>query len=76
MSVPPPAVRPTLLFFTTDGYGIFNVRRHMWVRAVHTKGVGEAQTSLHKSRLGETETNVLRPAPPGGSNPGSTDLKS
>ena len=34
-----------LFFFTTDGYGIFNVRTHtFWVRAVHTMA-GHAQTN-------------------------------
>ena len=44
--------------FTTDGYGIFNVRTHLLDACVHTKGAGvgvgvgvggQSQTSLHKS---------------------------
>ena len=35
--------------FTTDGYGIFNVRTNLGTcRTRHTKG-GQAQTRLHKS---------------------------
>ena len=41
------------LLFSTDGYGIFNVRTNLGVCAVHTKG-DQAQTSLHKSWLGGT----------------------
>ena len=34
-------------FLTTDGYGIFNVRI-IWVRAVRTKGGGQAETGLRQ----------------------------
>ena len=44
--------------FATDGYGIFNVRKKNWVRAVHTKG-GQAQTSLHSVEFGGTETKLF-----------------
>ena len=37
--------------------------------AIHTKG-GQAQTSLHKSRLRGTEKNCYSPCPARGSNPG------
>ena len=50
----PPAVMPTNSF-TTDGYGICNVRTKSRVGAAHTKGGQAQQTSLHKSGLGETE---------------------
>ena len=65
-----PAVRHNS--FTTDGYGIFNVRTNL----VHTKGP-QAQISLHKSCLkGTYRKNCSSPCPTRGSNPGSLGLTS
>ena len=47
----PPAVRPSRLRQMDMGS---LTRAQIWVRAVHTKGAGQAQTSLHKSGLGGT----------------------
>ena len=47
----PPAVWPTLLRQMDMGS---LTCAQIWVRAAHTKG-GQAQASLHKSRLGGTE---------------------
>ena len=49
--------------FTTDGFGIFNVRSN-WVRAVHTKG--GSGTNKSAEDLTRRDRNVVsHPAPPG-----------
>ena len=48
--------------FTTDGYGIFNMRTyHIWVRAVRytLNEADQAQTSPYKRRLGRTEKTTI-----------------
>ena len=59
--------------FTTDGHGIFKVRTNLGACHIHTKGC-QAQTSLHKSRLGGTK-KCPSPCPVRElKNPGSLDL--
>ena len=50
-------------YFAIYGHGIFNVSTHLSVCRTHEGG--QAQTSLHKSRLGGTEKNWPSPCPPG-----------
>ena len=49
--------------FTTDGYGIFNVRTN--VGACHTHEGGQAQTSLALEWTRRDIQTVAHPAPPG-----------
>ena len=44
--------------FTTDGYGIFNMRTNLGAYSTH-EGGDQAQTSLQKSWLGGTEKLYL-----------------
>ena len=66
--------------FTTDGYGIFNVRNTFRVRAVHTKGGRHKQVCTRVDSEGQKQNNLaIHPAPPGDRTHGlriwTTDLR-
>ena len=57
--------------FTTDGYGIFNVRTDVGACRTHEDGSGTNKSE--QELIGRTETTtVALPAPPGDRNPGSS----
>ena len=58
--------------FTTDGYGIFNMRTHLGACRTYESGSGTNKSA----QRGRDRKTAPHPAPARGSNPGSSDLNS